>query len=59
MLCLMQRIIKMTWLVKVELDDKDSATKVGRVIDSMSRARTPIKLIDLEYEELEDIFASS
>ncbi len=49
----------MTWLVKVELDDKDSATKVGRVIDSMSRARTPIKLIDLEYEELEDIFASS
>lgn len=49
----------MTWLVKVELDDKDSATKVGRVIDSMSRSRTPIKLIDLEYEELEDIFASS
>ena len=49
----------MTWLLKVEVETKDDAEKIEKVIDSMSRANDPVKLIDIEFEELEgDEFGS-
>ena len=49
----------MTWLLKVEVEDKASADKIERVIDSMSRSNHPVKLIDIEFEELEEEFAAN
>jgi len=40
--------------VKIEVEDKTSAEKVERVVDSMSRSEHPVKLIDIEFEELEE-----
>ena len=47
------RIIKMSWLVKIEVETKADAEKVERVVDSMSRSEMPIKLHDIEFEELD------
>jgi len=44
----------LTWLVKVEVETKEDAEKMEKVIDSMSRSNHPVKLIDIEFEELED-----
>ena len=44
----------MTWLLKVEVETKDDAEKIEKVIDSMSRSNNPVKLVDIEFEELED-----
>ena len=45
----------MTWLLKVEVETKEDAEKMEKVIDSMSRfTNHPVKLIDIEFEELED-----
>ena len=53
----------MTWLLKVETETRADAEKIEKVIDSMSRGafkvdyscnNHPIKLIDIEYEELDE-----
>jgi len=44
----------MTWLLKIEVETKADAEKVERVVDSMSRSNHPVKLIDIEYEELDE-----
>ena len=49
----------MTWLLKVEVEDRVSADKIEGVIDSMSRSNHPVKLIDIEFEELEEGFAAN
>ena len=49
----------MTWLLKVETETKEDAEKIEKVIDSMSRSNHPVKLIDIEFEELEEDFAAN
>ena len=46
----------MTWLLKVETETRADAEKIEKVIDSMSRSNQPIKLVDIEFEELEEEF---
>ena len=49
----------MTWLLKVETETRSDAEKIERVIDSMSRSNYPVKVIDIEFEELEEEFAAN
>ena len=58
----------MTWLLKVEVETKDDAEKAACVVEEISSKKssrigtidgkyegaTPIELIDIEFEELED-----